>query len=136
MASSAKKLFQQTPSSRAETFRKDQMQRTKYRTTITLPVDLIKMCAVGNPVGKNICYQEKECRHQQYQSQIKSNQIPNLNQRKRKNTIKTNKLFRSFSLHSYSLLPFLNPSAIWPAHTTSSLLEICRPVHTPSSLVV
>ena len=114
------------------------MQRTKIQDNhYPFPVDLIKTCAVKNPVGKNICYQEKECRHQQYQSQI--NQIKSSTKPKpknRKNTIKANKLFGSFSLHSCSLLPFLNPSAMRPVRTPSSLLEICQPVHTPSSLLV
>jgi len=39
-----------------------------------IPVNLIKTCTVKTLWEKSICNQEKECRHQQYQSQIKSNQ--------------------------------------------------------------
>jgi len=58
---------------------------------------------------KTSAIRKKECRHQQYQSQIKSNQIKYQTEIKnRKKQLKTNKLFGSFSVHSCSLLPFLN----------------------------
>jgi len=49
------------------------MQRTKIQNIhYPVPVDLIKTCAVKTLREKNICYQEKECRLQQYQvNQIK-----------------------------------------------------------------
>jgi len=61
-------------------------------------------------VGKNICYQENECRHQQYQSQIKSNQVKYQTEIKK---IKKTQFKQAFPVPSlfipFSLLLFLNP---------------------------